>query len=53
MNNLILIVSLIFASVLYILNLPNKIEARTKDIVNLCGLLVLIICIVYRLITTL
>jgi hypothetical protein len=50
MDNLILIVSLICASLLYILNLPNKIEARAKEITNLCVLIGLVLWILYKLI---
>ena len=50
MNNLILIVSLICVSLLYTLNLPNKIEGRAKEIINLCVLIGLILWILYKLI---
>lgn len=50
MNNLILIVSLICVSLLYMLNLPNKIDARAKEITNLVVLIALVLWILYRLI---
>lgn len=50
MNNLILIVSLICVSLLYMLNLPNKIEARGKEITNLVVFIGLVLWILLKLI---